>query len=74
LPHTLREEFSFGFGNVKTSAFQLANPSSRIMAIRVRKDRRISVIVRHEILYAQTQLMQVADTLNLLRSFFGLRN
>jgi len=44
------------------------------MAIRVRKDRRISVIVRHEILYAQTQLMQVADTLNLLRSFFGLRN
>ena len=50
--------------------FKLVNPSY----IATRSKHRIGVIVREDYLQANTQLMQVANTLDLLRSSFRFRN
>ena len=54
----------------KSFNLQLFNPT----AILIFNKQRIAVIVRENYLQADTQLMQIAHTLNLLRFSFGLRN
>ena len=53
----------------KSFNFQLVNPT----AILIFNKQRIAVIIREDYLQADTQLMQIPNTLDLLRSFFGLR-
>src|SRR5436305_10086566 len=70
-PHTVRDEIGNGSRIAKGSAGELADPEAWILAAIRSNERWVGMVLSHEILQSDAQLMQIAFACSLLRLLFG---
>jgi len=73
-PYAIVEKILFGFGIVKTATLNLTKPKACIVVVVIGSTTkcRINMVVSQKVLNADSNLVQIADTMNLVRSSHGL--